>query len=457
MRKYNGFEDLLRDFETNDPEADALLQSKGGMKTAVSRKEFAFMARERAKELTQDKCTCLGILCDGSPECVLTIFGSVLSGKQTVLLNENVPDKLLGEQIAHTDIDALWGDPDLVDELSCHLTPGLKTPEEAEQGRHRILFFTSGTTAGSKAVMLTDCSLMAAAYNGSCMLPLQKNDILMCMLPLDHVFGMVCSLLWAMQCGAAAALGRGMRYYTQDLSFFSPTVLSAVPSLLEFLLAQNLINPRLRLVLVGAGDCPRSVLEQAASLGLKISFGYGLTETSSGVAISCGGDPYALDVCPEDTVTLAADGEILVSSESCMMQGYYKLPEETASVLKDGVLYTGDLGKWDGEGRLHIIGRKKEILVLKDGTKIFLPEYEARLLKVLPGKDFAVLAAEGRPVLLICAKKEEKDRIREAIRPVMNTLPRSQQISGIFTITQALPKTASGKLMRWALQKLILN
>ena len=90
MRKYNGFEDLLRDFETNDPEADALLQSKGGMKTAVSRKEFAFMARERAKELAEEKSTCLGILCDGSPECVLTIFGSVLSGKQTVLLNENV-------------------------------------------------------------------------------------------------------------------------------------------------------------------------------------------------------------------------------------------------------------------------------------------------------------------------------------------------------------------------------
>ncbi len=453
MRKYEGFEDLLRDFETKDPEAAAVVTAAHGQRSVISRKEFARMARERAGQLAEEESTCLGVLCDGSPECVLTIFGSVLSGKQTVLLNENVPDRTLKEQITHTDIDALWGDPDLADELAPCLTKGLASAQEQEEGRRRILFFTSGTTAGSKAVVLTDESLMAAAWNGSCMLPLQKEDVLMCMLPLDHVFGMVCSLLWGMQCGAAAALGRGMRYYTQDLEFFAPTVLSAVPSLLEFLLSQNLINRELRLVLVGAGDCPRPVLEKAAAQGLSISFGYGLTETSSGVAISCGGDPYALDVCPEDTVTLAADGEILVSSESCMMQGYYRQPQETESVLKDGVLYTGDLGKWDREGRLHIIGRKKEILVLRDGTKIFLPEYEERLKKVLPGKDFAVLAKEGRPVLMVCTKKGEKDRIREAIRPVMNTLPRSQQISGIITTSDALPRTASGKLMRWALQQ----
>jgi long-subunit acyl-CoA synthetase (AMP-forming) len=337
---------------------------------------------------------------------------------------------------------------------------------------------------------------MAAAYNGSCMLPLSSGDTLLCMLPLHHVFGFVCGLLWGLQCGAAVALGRGARYYTQDLSFYRPTVLSAVPMLLGFLLQHDLMNPDLQLVLVGAGDCPKALLAAAAARGISVSFGYGLTETSSGVAISvppayrvnpvshteadCNSDaaiaqgsseceqsfdPYALEICPENAVVLAEDGEILVTGESCMMKGYYKEPEDTAAVLRDGVLYTGDLGRWDDNGRLHIIGRKKEILVLHDGTKLFLPEYEARIAVVLPGRDFAVLERDGRPVLLLVdpeaasaepgspAADKARALVLGAIRPIMASLPRGQQISAVLFTGKALPRTATGKIKRWELSR----
>lgn len=271
------------------------------------------------------------------------------------------------------------------------------------------------------------------------------------------------------------ALGRGARYYTQDLSFFKPTALSAVPMLLGFLLQHDLLNEDLRLILIGAGDCPPALLAAAAAKGVAISFGYGLTETSSGVAISVppayrdsegaqSFDPYALEICPENTVTLADDGEILVTGASCMMKGYYKQPEDTPAVLKDGVLYTGDLGRWDDDGRLHIIGRKKEILVLHDGTKLFLPEYEARIAAVLPGRDFAVLERSGRPVLLLvdpdASDSEDSaaaDMVRasvlEAIRPVMASLPRGQQISAVQFTGRPLPRTATGKVKRWELTR----
>ena len=371
------------------------------------------------------------------------------------------------EQIRQTDIDILWSsDPDLVEELTPYLTDGITPRAEAADPSVEgsdILFFTSGTTASSKAVVLTDRSLLTAAYNGSCMLPLSQDDTLLCMLPLNHVFGFVCGLLWGMECGAAVALGRGARYYTMDFEFYKPTVLSAVPLLLSFLVQHKLMNSELRLVLVGAGDCSPQLLNSAVQQGVQVSFGYGLTETSSGVAISVPGspsfDPFALEICPEDTVALASDGEILISSPSCMMKGYYKHPEDTAAVLKGNLLFTGDIGKWDENGRLHVIGRKKEILVLADGTKIFLPEYEARIMAALPGRDFTVLERNGKPVLLLVDKESStwpeemrelsRSMVQEKLRGAMSQLPRGQQLSEILFTDKPLPRTATGKVKRW--------
>lgn len=432
-----------------------------------SRADFAAAVFARAEEMRAFGMTCLGVLCDGSLDCVETIFASAAAGLQTVLLDENADDTLLQEQIRQTDIDILWSsDPDLVEELTPYLTDGI-TPR-AESGGSSvegsdILFFTSGTTASSKAVVLTDRSLLAAAYNGSCMLPLSPDDTLLCMLPLNHVFGFVCGLLWGMECGSAVALGRGARYYTQDFEFYKPTVLSAVPLLLSFLVQHKLMNSELRLVLVGAGDCSPLLLNSAVQQGVQISFGYGLTETSSGVAISVPGsssfDPFALQICPEDTVALASDGEILISSPSCMMKGYYKHPEDTAAVLKGNLLFTGDLGRWDDDGRLHVIGRKKEILVLADGTKIFLPEYEARIMAALPGRDLTVLERNGKPVLLLVDKESStwpeemrelsRSVVQEELRGAMSQLPRGQQLSEILFTDQPLPRTATGKVKRW--------
>lgn len=280
----------------------------------------------------------------------------------------------------------------------------------------------------------------------------------MCMLPLNHVFGFVCSLLWGLNCGACVALGRGMRHYLDDLHVFRPTVLSAVPALLGFLLQHRAVNEELRLVLVGAGGCSPALLEAASALGLAVSFGYGLTETSSGVAISTSGDPYAMSVCPEDTITIAPDGEILIQAPTCMMEGYYRQSEATRQVLKNGILYTGDLGQLDEEGKLHITGRKKEMLVLPDGSKLFLPEYEEKLRHILNDTQLAVLEQNHVPVLLIQIQGRETadaDSILKKIRPVMDAYPRGQQIQKVFFTQQALPRTASGKLIRAALASLI--
>ena len=252
-----------------------------------------------------------------------------------------------------------------------------------------------------------------------------------------------------------------MRHYADDPAFFRPTVLSAVPALLAFLLKNRAVNEELKLVLVGAGPCDKTILDAAAAADIRVSFGYGMTETSSGIAISTSGDPFALDICPEDKVEIAPDGEILVSSPACMMQGYFNRPEETDEVLKNGVLYTGDLGYLDENGRLHLTGRKKEMLVLPDGTKIFLPEYEAALRRALDGiveeADLAVADAGSGLALLIFEDPAKQDDIWYAIAPVLESYPRDQKIRRILFTDKPLPRTATGKLRRDMLKQMIKN
>ena len=367
-----------------------------------------------------------------------------------VMLDSCLDADILCRLLPMADTDILWGGGELREQRERHLGCGV------EDGRDRVLFFTSGTTSVSKAVALSGKSLCFSAYSGGKMLPLSGTDVLMCMLPLAHVFSFVCSLLWPLSSGAAAALGRGARHYMDDLKHFSPTVLSAVPSLLGFLLRCRSINPQLRLVLVGAGDCPPALLEQASAMGLKISFGYGLTETSSGVAISVRGDPYAMEVCTGVELSLADDGEILIKAPESMMEGYYKQPEATAQVLKDGVLHTGDLGCFDWEGKVHIVGRKKEVLVLSDGTKLFLPEYEEAIAQVLGSNELAVCLRNDRPCLIFSGQASEQE-LWEKLKPLMGSYPRGRQLAAIKITSSPLPRTATGKLKRWELDKLITS
>ena len=440
--RFESFRHMLSWWAQERPDAPAL---RYGSETRSFSELYEDVCR-RAEELKAGGKSCVGILADGSLPCVEEIFAANLAGLQVVMLDALAPEPLLKTLIRYTDIDLLWGDEELCEDLALARMGGV------QDGAGKILFFTSGTTEQSKAVVLTDHSLCQSAYNGSAKLPLSTEDTLLCMLPLGHVFGFVCGLLWGLSCGACVALGRGARHYGDDCAFYQPTEVSVVPLLLGFLLQHNCVNPELKLILVGAGDCPPRLLQAASARGIRVSFGYGLTETSSGVAISVGGDPYAMEICPDDTITLAEDGEILIEAPTCMMQGYYKRPDATREVLKNGVFHTGDLGCFDEDGRLHITGRKKDMLVLPDGTKIFLPEYEARLMSALGHTELAVTLRDNRPILVFVGQAEEA-ALREKLRGVMAELPRGQQLAGILITDEALPRTATGKIKRWELQQ----
>ena len=209
MQRFSDFTHLLEEQAKNLPDHPSLFYEDNGICACITYARLLELCREEAAGLKSTGKTCLGVLCDGSLQCILTVFGSVLAGLQTVLLDENAPEELLQEQICTTDVDVLWMSEELKEELSLTVGKGLTGDFACAQTRKgRMLFFTSGTTESSKAVVLTDQSLMSSAWNGGSMLPLSKEDRLMCMLPLNHVFGFVCSLLWGLSCGASVSLGR---------------------------------------------------------------------------------------------------------------------------------------------------------------------------------------------------------------------------------------------------------
>lgn len=441
---YHSFEELLLQHAAEFPDRCALRFPSGGH---CSYRELTQSVQQEAERRRASGKTCLGVLCDGSFACVRAILSAVAAGMQVVLLDENLPDDKLPELIRYTDIDELWGEDALGFDAAPYLTEGVR------DGRGRLLFFTSGTTDASKAVVLTEQSLCASAWNGNEVLPLHGDDTLLCLLPLNHVFGFVCGLLWGLHAGATVSLGDGPRGYLTAFSVYHPTVVSLVPALFGFLLQKQAFNPELRQVLIGAGGCPPALLEAGKRCGFRVSVGYGLTETSSGVALSVDGNPDEMTVCPDDEIMIAYDREILISAPTCMMQGYYKRPADTDAVLTHGILHTGDLGALNAAGQLRVTGRKKEMLVLPDGTKIFLPEYEAEIAAALGTAELAVALRDDKPVLILAGSEEPKQVLLQKLADVQAKRPRGQQLTDIIILGDPLPRTATGKLRRWAIAR----
>ena len=439
IQRYSTFLEMLA---SQKQDSISLLFEEGGEKKSLTYGELI----ERIRSFPVEPHGCVGIFADGTLASLLAVFAYASKGIQIALLSPLDDPRVLVRQIQAADVDFLLGPKPLVDGLQ----PALSKRSPITSGK--MLFFTSGTTSSNKAVILSEKSLCAAAYNGSYSLPLSEHDTLYACLPLNHVFGFVCSYLWGFSCGAKVALCRGLKSFFSDFSYYRPTVASLVPQMASFLCVHRLYNPELGLILIGAGDCPSNVLNGLKSAGVRVSFGYGLTETSSGVALSLGDDPYAMSVCTDDRVLLSEDGEILLDCPTCLMEGYYRDEESTKAAIVDGLLHTGDLGKFDEKGLLHIIGRKKDVLVLGDGTKIFLPEYEGRLSSYLgPDKDFAVTLNKKGQVTLCFGKSKLGDNCANAVLSFNESCPRSQRIAETCYFPDPLPRTQTGKIKRWQL------
>jgi long-chain acyl-CoA synthetase len=285
---------------------------------------------------------------------------------------------------------------------------GLKSDDLA------TIMYTSGTTGNPKGVMLTHGNLVSNACACLEASPYEPGSILLSWLPYSHIYARLAEHYQSLVSGVLVCLAESAETVVQNLAEVVPTHLCAVPRFYEKVLAavaspdpavtakklKMLFGPRINWLSSGGAPLSKPVAEAFHAAGLLLLQGYGLTESSPVISFNrktahkLGTVGKAI---PGVEVKIAPDGEVLTRGPH-VMKGYWSNPRATAEAIRDGWLYTGDLGSLDDEGFLTITGRKKEMMVLSNGKKVVPPNLEG-LLVANDCIDQALVCGEGKAYL----------------------------------------------------------
>jgi long-chain acyl-CoA synthetase len=276
------------------------------------------------------------------------------------------------------------------------------------------IMYTSGTTGNPKGVMLTHGNLVSNACAAGEASPTTPDDLALTWLPFSHIYARTVDHYQKMIAGMTVCLAGSAETVVQDLADTHPTRLSCVPRFYEKVLAavtcpdteetqrrlRKVFGPRMDWLGSGGAPLPLPIAQAYDAAGLRILQGYGLTESSPVISFNRK-EHNRLDTVgqalPGVEIAIAPDGEVLTRGPH-VMKGYWNSPQATAEAIRDGWLYTGDLGTLDPDGHLRITGRKKELMVLSSGKKM-VPSFLEGLLLGEPCIDQAVICGEGRNYL----------------------------------------------------------
>ncbi len=382
---------------------------------------------------------------------------------------------------------------------------------EMDSEKTAILLFTSGTTSISKAVMLSQKNICTNILDINTVINFTSDDSMLTLLPFHHAFQAIINNV-LVYIGGAMSFCDGLKYIQQNLCEYKPTVIVCVPLILESIhkrILKNIekqgktklvsrmkkltnvldkvhiklkrkifneiheaIGGNVRLIVSGAAGMDPTLAKSFSDFGIRIIQGYGLTETSPVITVendfhskigSAGTVLPSLEVKIENKDEKGI-GEILVKGPSVMI-GYYKNNQATEEAMSNGWFHTGDLGYMEN-GFLYITGRKKNVIVQKNGKNIFPEELEI-LIGYIPGVKECMVY--GRPTkdndLDVCVKivydeeaiKEimgyisENDiykYMKEKISEINHKMPPYKHIRDIIVTNEELIKTTTAKVKR---------
>jgi len=334
-----------------------------------------------------------------------------------------------------------------------------------------VLLYTSGTSGKPKGVMLSAANLRSNIRQCTGFVEFTRHDSVLGVLPQFHSFGLTVLTLLPLSVGCPAIYtARFMpKRILELMQKHRPTVFIAIPSMYNALLAQKHATKdhfrSLRIVVSGGEPLPESVAEGFRErFGVTINEGYGLTETSPATNICRPGEYRAKSVgralpgieqriVGPDGAVLGPDedGEIRMRGPN-IMQGYYKLPDETAEVFdEEGFFRTGDMGRIDKEGFLFITGRIKEMLIIA-GENVFPREIE-EVLNRHPSVHAAAVIGRADPsrgeVPVAFVEPAEGVTVdpSEVLRFAREHLAR-YKVPDEIRVVEALPRNPTGKIMR---------
>ena len=375
----------------------------------------------------------------------------------------------------------------------------------------KILLFTSGTTGNAKGVCLSQrniCSNILSIYG---IVKVKRSDLFFSILPLHHTFECTTGFLLPLSVGASIAFCDGIRHIAENIKEYDITFMVSVPVLYEnmckkimksikdqgkgttvnvgmkvsnallkvgldirgklFKQVHDSLGSKLRLLVAGGAALDPDTEKTFNSLGINMVQGYGLTESSPVIAVeddkykkigSIGKALPTLDV-KIDKPNEEGIGELLVKGPTIML-GYYENENATNEIFEDGWLHTGDIGRFDKKGFLHITGRVKDMIVLDNGKKIFPHEIETLLNNsdiitesfVYAKKEnknlklgVKLVYSEDNESLIGKSKDEIFSLLSEEVKKVNNEIPKYKHIQYVTITTTPLIKTTTQKIKRF--------
>jgi len=354
-------------------------------------------------------------------------------------------------------------------------------PDGLAQSDIACLQYTGGTTGVSKGAMLTHANLVINACQSSRWLEARTDgtEVLVAALPLFHIFAMTCVMISAIEIGACVVIlpRFELRAALNVIRKYHPTIFHGVPTMYVGFNSVPGVKRygfnSLRMCMSGGAALPVEVRQKFEAItGGKLVEGYGLTETSPVTHINPPtGSPKigSMGLPIADTEVRIVDletgtrempvgeiGEIIVRGPQ-VMKGYWNKPEETALVLRDGWLYTGDIAKKDEDGYFYIVDRKKD-MIIAGGYNIYPREVEEVLFECPKIKEAAVVGVpdpyRGETVKAFVVLKEGVTATAEEIIAFCRERLAAYKAPRQVMFQDALPKSGVGKYLRRELRKL---
>lgn len=358
---------------------------------------------------------------------------------------------------------------------------------ELEETDYASLLYTSGTTGNPKGVLLTHRSNYLHALSLQHHLRISDRDRLLHILPMFHVNGWGSPFYYTAN-GATQVMLRKVdpKVIFEKIEKYKISVMHMAPTVLNMLLEEYNREKRkfdhaIRIVVAGSAPPPAFIVKAEDELGWEFIQVYGMTEMSPLVTTSQIRSHH-LDKPREEQIRLKAKvgyeligarvkvvdengnevpkdgktiGEIVVRS-NCVMEGYLKNPEATAQTIVDGWLHTGDMATIDADGYIDIVDRKKDVII-SGGENISSIEVEAALYEHPAVLECAVVAVPHEkwgevPHAVVVVREGHSVTEEELIEFARSKLAHFKAPKGV-TFTDALPKTASGKIQKVHIRK----
>ena len=339
-----------------------------------------------------------------------------------------------------------------------------------------VLIYTSGTTGRPKGAVLSHSNLLANACSCRDIMGVSGQDKLLAVLPLFHSFGATVCMILPLIAGAGIVLQTNFAplQVLEAIATHNVTILPGVPSMFAVLTAchtdQEYDLSSLRLSVSGGAPLATEVLTGFRQrYGVPLVEGYGPTEASPVVTVNPpkgvqkpgsvgvpipGVEVRIIDEASNDLPS-GEVGEIAVAGDN-VMQGYWNNPQATAAAIRDGWLYTGDLGKIDSDGYLYIVDRKTDMIIV-GGTNVYPRELEQVITQMPQVSEVAVLgmpdALRGERIKAVVVLSEEVALSAEQLRTHCRQHLAAFKVPHIVEFRDSLPKSHLGKILKRELRE----